>query len=186
MSRVFHKSNRIGSDSCALTMKELQNESISQYYTNNFYSTNKPECSKEREDLANFSLDNYQSYRDGYGVANSCVIDKDTDLRYNSSLTGDKDKEKLQTRIFHAIPNLNKGKLVSDIEVNLIQGANSGLRLNCEILTERDMTDLKFTPLLESVKRTQNPENIVEKWKRGGTITREVGVCSSTQRTSLF
>lgn len=170
--RPFDEENLLSQDDCALLTKSLVNKSVEDYtFFNNYFTAScKP---KDVEKMNEFVVANPNlRFKDGYGVSTSCVIDNDSELRNNGKLTNDRERTPLCSRWYTAVPNLGRGGLIPNIESRLkYNGDTSDIR-ECDRVTEKDFN--RFIPLPSCLAGTvQNPENIIEKWTRGGEITRD-------------
>jgi hypothetical protein len=111
-------------------------------------------------------------YRDGFGVASSCVVDADSEMRNNGKMTNDRERVQLCTRWYTAVPDLGKGGLIPNIESRLKYGADTSDIRSCDRVTEKDFN--RFIPLPACMAQSiQNPDNIVQKGPRGGEFTRD-------------
>jgi hypothetical protein len=170
--RPFDEENRLSQDDCALLTKSLVNKSIASYaFFNNYFTAN---CEKDdNKKLQEFLVNNPNlHFKDGFGVTTPCVIDTDSELRNNAKMTNDRERVSLCTRWYTAVPALSKGGLIPNIESRLkYNGDTSDIR-ECDRVTEKDFN--RFIPLPRCMADTiQNPDNIVEKWTRGGEFTRD-------------
>lgn len=138
----FMWENKLTQDKCALSVKQKDNEYVYDYYTYNYF--NQGACDKLKC-VGEFANDNPNlTYRDGYGVANGCVIDEDTQIRMDN-LTHGKERQPLYTRQFYAVPNYGRGGLVPNTETMLINGIDTTSLRECDRLTERDFN--RYQPL---------------------------------------
>lgn len=170
--RPFDEENQLSQDDCALLTRSFANKSISDYtFFNNYFTAScKP---GDNEKMSEFMIKNPNlRFRDGYGVSTSCVIDNDSELRNKGKLTNDRERTSLCTRWYTAAPDLGRGGLIPNIESRLKYGGDTSELRECDKITERDFN--RFIPLPPCMaENVQNPENIVEKWTRGGEITRD-------------
>lgn len=170
--RPFDEENHLSQDECAILTKALANKSIEDYTFFNNYATS--DCkTKSNEEMLDFVLANPNlRFKDGYGVSTSCVIDNDSELRNNAKMTSNRERTPLCSRWYTAVPNLSRGSLIPNIESQLkYNGDTSDIRV-CDKITEKDFN--RFIPLPRCMaENVQNPENIIEKWTRGGDITRD-------------
>ena len=170
--RPFTEENRLGQDDCALLTRSLVNKSISDYrFFNNFFTGSCEEGDKNK--MSEFMTNNPNlHYRDGYGVASACVVDADSEMRNNGKMTNDRERVQLCTRWYTAVPDLGKGGLIPNIESRLKYGADTSDIRSCDRVTEKDFN--RFIPLPPCIaQNVQNPDNIVQKWPRGGEFTRD-------------
>ena len=166
--KLFDKSHRVGSDTCATDAKLDQNKSMEDYMLFNSYKTNIPNCDKSLTKLQEFAINNHMVPNDGYGFTNGCKVDTDSDIRmYN--LTNTKQKNQLFSRIFQAVPNLGKGDIDSLKESRIQQGENQYNDFECH----GQSFDV-FTPMLPCLEKSiQDTNHIIPTWTRGGESTRD-------------
>lgn len=136
--RVFELENRLRSDECANLTKELQNRSINEYALFNMYPTAECDTTKNMM-LTQFMVDNPNlTYRDGYGNANSCTVDQDSDIRNDpKQLTNFREKNQLCTRWYQAVPDYGHAGLIPNIESSLKYGADTSYIKSCDKVTEK-------------------------------------------------
>ena len=146
--KYFDWENKISMDPCALLTKDRENESIIDYNTYNFYGN----CEDNIAKLIDFSSQ-YPNlrFRDGYGVANSCVIDAESEMRMSSEVTHGPEKRQYQVRNFQAVPAYNRGSCAPNTESYLINGMDTTLLRQCDRLSERDFE--RFEPLLGCIEK---------------------------------
>lgn len=153
---TFNWENRLTNDQCAREAKDRENKEFEDYNLFNFYTGGI--CS---EKLKEFSCD-YPNlwYRQGYGTADSCVVDSDTKIQ-RGDLTHSREKRQMNTRTFHAVPNLSRGCLLPVTESKLIQGSceKGSLKVKeneCDILVEKQFAPYRFTPMLDCIQEFIN------------------------------
>lgn len=167
MSRQYNKENRVNLDTCALTTKENQNISVSDYNLYNYYYTKDCKCEAFNEHL----FENNLVFKDGFGFSSGCKIDDDSVLRLGIDITDQRSRQSLcTTRQFHGGPNLNKGGLIPNIESILTNPQDTTYIKSC-IKTSESKTD-RFIPLIGCWKDIQSSNNTVYPWTRGGHPTR--------------
>ena len=168
----FDKHHRLGSDVCWVNAQNDQSKSIHDYNMFNFYKTNVPECKEQNNKLKEFVVENNLHMKEGYGFTNSCLVDNDSMLRNKQTMTQGKCKNQLDTRLFHAVPDMSHGGFKAVIESKLTQGQDTGEKKSCDVLSGKGLD--VFTPLIPCLKESvQNHNNIVPKWVRGGEHTRD-------------
>ncbi len=171
---VFLNSRRLCSDNCAKEAKDVQNDGVFKYM---MYQDLKVDCDGAHARFPKLAYDHVNlSGRNGYGIAEGCVVDNYSALRNDpSQLTRDRCRIQLFSRIFQGCPNLKPGVVNPDKEMPLVQGTGSstyeGVTFPCK-KTITELTTRKFDPLTECAKEVQKPEHIVEPWVRGGDDTR--------------
>lgn len=171
---VFLGSRRLCSDNCAKEAKDTQNDGVFKY---TMYQDLKVNCDGKHARFPKFAYDHVNlSGRNGYGIAEGCVVDNYSALRNDpAQLTRDRCRIQLFSRIFQGCPNLKPGVVNPDQEMPLVQGTGSstyeGVKYPCK-KTITELTTKQFAPLTECAKEVQKPEHIVEPWVRGGDDTR--------------
>ena len=169
MSNKFDGSTSLCTDTCWNVAKDLHNKKIEGY---NIFPNNPIDCTSPYVRMTDMYLDHPNLRgRPGYGLADDCLIDSYSKLRNDpSSMTHDKCRMQLLSRIFTSGPNLRCGKTNIGSELQLIQGDNTN-NVQCrKSIMEEEMNN--FMPLLDCVKDVQDPDNIVPKWVNGGEDTR--------------
>ena len=169
MSNKFDSSTRLCTDTCWKVAKDLHNKKIEGY---NIFPNNPVDCTSPYVRMTDMYLDHPNLRgRPGYGLSDDCLIDSYSKLRNDPlSMTHDKCRMQLLTRIFTSGPNLRCGKTNIGSELQLIQGDNTN-NVQCrKSIMEEEMNN--FMPLLDCVKDIQDPDNIVPKWVNGGEDTR--------------
>jgi hypothetical protein len=149
--RYFDSGTSIKNDSCALSVNDLENESIFSY--NTFNSSRVFGDCKIREDKIKEMSSEYPNlrYRIGYGQADSCYIGEYNKLA-NSKMTHGPEKMQLFSRNFVAGPDLSTGILIPQIESQLQQGYSS----ICDSMVFGKMAEVdfdRFTPLNGCLKQ---------------------------------
>jgi hypothetical protein len=143
---TFNWQNRLTSDSCARKATEQANKEFEEYNLFNFYNGGR--CSDKLRDFA-CEYPNLW-FRDGFGVADACVIDESTKTQHGK-LTHGREKRQANIRTFHAVPDLSHGCLLPITESRLVQGTCSSHHIKkCDILSERDFN--RFVPFVDCVK----------------------------------
>jgi hypothetical protein len=167
--KYFDDESRLTQDDCALKTKEIQNQSINDYYLFNSFST----ASCKDAELKEFTANNPNlRYKDGFGYLSGCVVDMDSEVRNNSRLTNFKEKEQLCTRWHQAVPNFGKGGLIPNVESQLKFSEDTSYIKDCDIVTEKTFDT--FYPLLGCISdNIQKPENLILPFQRGGAFTRD-------------
>jgi hypothetical protein len=97
----------------------------------------------------------------------------DSELRVNTQMTHDKNRQQLCVRTTTGGPNLDKGGLLPNIDSRLKNGDDTSDIKACDIVSEKSFIPYTFYDLKPCVKEVQNPKHIVEPWKRGGEATRD-------------
>jgi hypothetical protein len=169
MTTYFDKQNNMCSDACWEESKNYGNNKINDYYT---YSTQFVDCIEPNVRLPEFMYDHVNLRgRPGYGLSDPCLIDNHSSLINNKeSLTRDRCKLQLFSRLFNACPSM-KGSL-GDIEkeLDILSGSDSGLYDCKKTIMEKQIK--QPIPLVDCLQDIQNPEHIVPIWTNGGEDTR--------------
>ena len=171
--RYTNLSNRLNDDSCALKTRSLYNNSVTDNRLFNFYFNNSCDCPV----LDDIAMENNFTVREGYGYASGCTVDKDSELRLGSMLTNDKGRQQLCARTYVAVPSVNKGGLIPNIESRLKNADDTSDIRNIDKVMEKQF-DI-FTPMIPclkgSVQSTQHivPEDVSKTWRWGGSDTRQ-------------
>jgi hypothetical protein len=168
-AQSFYNQNKPGLDKCAKNAKNHVNESIKDYNLWNSYS-----CEKQKEEaLSEFAMKNLNlRYKKGYGVAPSCHVDTDTELRLNAKWTSERAKTQLFSRFYTGNPDMSRGKGSPEVESKLVQGDDTYRLKMCQRLSEKEFD--RFTPMLPCLKDSiQKVEHIVMPFHQGGENSRE-------------
>jgi len=169
-AELFDLENRLNDDDCLLADKRRQSEAVSAYNLASFYASNEPACSKDVAKLA--ACYNNLHFRDGYGMANGCVIDDDSKLRLGAQQTNSPHRQALKGRVFQGHGHFERGAVLPGTESELIQSEMSRERRPC--IAEQQIGDRVMTPMVKCLSDSvQDPENIVvDGWRWGGDDTR--------------
>lgn len=144
----YNWENKISMDKCALMTKEIENESIFDYNTFNYFNFNNYGDTRKKLDEVAWENPNLR-FRDGYGIANNEVVDFDSKLRYDAILTHGPERRQYYVRNFTAVPDLSKGSCVPVTEAILKNGIDTSQIRQCNRLTETDFDRfVPFTPCL--------------------------------------
>lgn len=171
---LFNVEDSINKDTCAISARNKQNNSISEYNVYNYFKGNTPDCEAyDKTSIMNLSLDTQMHIKDGYGIGNMCVVDTDSKLRNDAIWTNSKEKSQLYTRVFQGTPNINKGGLNVPIEDRVKQGEYNTIKKGCDRVSETQLDS--FIPLVPCLaKNVQNTKHIIPEWGVwGGQPTRD-------------
>tara|TARA_B100001173_G_C15751326_1_gene446977 strand:+ start:64 stop:645 length:582 start_codon:yes stop_codon:yes gene_type:complete len=174
---TFDNISRIGDDVCALSERDMQNNTFGTYSTKNYFEKY---CGM-KQPISFATKQPNVFYKGGYGVmgAGGCNVDSDSNLRIGSVQTNPKCRISLEERPFKTVPFLGRGRPQPTMESKLLQGSYIGEKKSCRNVTEKSFrtTDVDLVPSLrESI---QNPENLIQDvadkgWIRGGIPSREI------------
>lgn len=147
--RYFDFGNRLTQDECALRTRDNENRSITDYRLYNPYNIDA--CEKKLKDLNDFIAENPNlRYRDGYGYAVPCLIDQDSMMRNDAQWTNTRERQSLNVRFFHAVPDISRGAFIPNTESLLKIGpVDSTHERQCDRLAEKNFN--RFVPLQECV-----------------------------------
>lgn len=173
MSATFLESKNYSTDCCARQARDAQNEQIANWL---LYKELHVDCEPPKIRSPDFQYDHVNLRASiGYGVSGGCEIDQDSRLRNNpSGMTTDKCKVQLHRRVFQGTPNLKP--IIDDYgeELSIREGIST---TNCSgFVYKKQLMEIDTshrTPLIDSMKDIQNPNNIVPGWTRGGDPTRD-------------
>lgn len=143
--RYFDFGNRLSQDACAQVVRENENQSALTYSIYNTY--NIEACEKKNQELNEFIAENPNlRYREGYGFGNPCLIDNDSKLRNEAVWTNPREKQQLNVRFFHAVPDISHGAFIPNTESMLKVGAlDTTEQRQCDRVTEKNFN--RFVPL---------------------------------------
>ena len=179
----YDKQNNICSDSCWQQNKNNANQKISDYQT---YSTQFIDCVEPNVRLPENMYDHINLRgRPGYGLVEPCLVDEYNKLIGNKeSLTRDKCKIQLFTRLFKDCPMLKGQHGDIEQELDILTGADTSLfsnyndgnndmnnSFNCKKLIMEQQIRQPI-PLIDCMKDIQNPNHIVPILTNGGENTR--------------
>lgn len=147
--RFYNWENKISMDECALLTRDLENESIANYRTFNYFNFDNFEQVKKQLNKVAWDNPNLR-YRDGYGVANSHVIDMDSKFRYEKELTNSPYKRQYYVRNFTAVPDFSRGTCAPVTESILKNGQDTSQFQYCNIVSETNFNRfIPFVPCFE-------------------------------------
>jgi len=172
MTTFFDKQNSLCSDSCWTTYKNYGNNKINNYQ---IYDNQLVDCESPYVRMPTFMYDHVNLRgRPGVGVADSCLIDNNSELLNNRERsTRDRCKLQLFRRLFDAGPALKGQSGDINKELDILSGSDSslGIPIPCKKeIMERQIN--QPVPLIDWIKDVQNPNNIVPIWTNGGDDTR--------------
>ena len=135
--KYFDSGNRLSMDPCAIQARDYENQSVVDYNTYNFFTNGDASCDSAAKKAREMALE-YPNmrFRNGYGVADGCVIDQDSGVRIQSQNLRPKDPQQLSSRVFQAVPNLGRGVLIPNLESVITQGMNTGELKDCNRFAE--------------------------------------------------
>ena len=172
--RPFDGSSNLREDECAVLAQNVQNNRIVDY---NLYNNYDLYCKTDvRQDARKFSLDNFRSFKEGYGEPAACSIDEETNI-IRSSMTHPRGRIVLEERLFHDTPYyLGRGLPQPDEETRLKIGEYQYERRMCASNVELSID--RFDPLLPCIRETiANPVNnasMSSNIERIGAPTRDI------------
>ena len=173
----YNKNANLNDDACAVQTRMDRSQIPGKYSLNNFHS-----CKCTAPQQRNLALSQPTvNFQDGYGWTsmNGCNIDTDSKFRNNpNKLTNKNCKTILATRPYATVPYMGRGVGNPKIELQLKEGTDTyQSRPNLD-LTEENVTDFAFTPMVPNLKKNvQNPVHLIPEvadkgWVRGGIPSR--------------
>ena len=171
---TFENSGRIGNDHCAISEKDMQNQSFGTYPVQNFFLNN---CgmAKPIEFATSQPSVFYKGSHLGLG---GCNVNADSKLKLGTIQTNPKCRISLQQRPFLTVPFLGRGPSKPVMESKLFQGGYTGEKKSCKTVMEKTLrVNQDLVPSLKA--SIQNPANLcegvaAEGWIRGGLPSREL------------
>lgn len=165
---LFDNTGRLAYDDCALKAKDNQNASIIDYRTYDAYMNAGSDCTDRFSKINDFAMTHRNlTFRDGYGF-HGCRVDADSRLKLEAELTNERFKQQLFPRVFGAVPDLAKGRLLPNVESRLIHGVDTTSDRQCNRTAEKQL--FRPVPCVD----VQRVENIVPTWTWGGDSSREI------------
>lgn len=147
---IFDGFGRLSQDSCAILARDIENQSIIDYVM--FPTRNQETCdgsSSQKPDQLAWMCPNLR-FKNGYGVS-PCAIDKDSYVKYSMGPIRTPEKKQLFTRVFQAVPSLNRGACAPNTETFLQSGSeDTGRGRVCGKLAEEDLS--RFIPFSQCVQ----------------------------------
>ena len=173
----FNNLSRLGDDVCGISARDTQNNKIGSYLTQNHFEK---DCGLKSQ--INFATQQPNVFLNsgGYGVADSCNIEDDSDLRIGGTQTNPKCRITLQQRQFLTVPFLGKGPSNPLLESQLQQGEPVTQKKSVSTIMEKSFGPYSLYPTDSKMEnRVTDASNTVEEaaldgWVRGGMSTREM------------
>lgn len=170
------KSTRLNQDKCFLDAKTKQSLTHGYYNIQNY---NDKQCAIPNvKCIADQQPDLY--YKDGYGSVgmNGCIVDADSMAKNGILMTNMRCKNQLFEPPYLTTPYMARGLGDSCIEDSLLEGEDTSQKRQCNTLSEITIDNF-FTPLMPSVKSSQEPKHLVQEmsdkgWVRGGVPSRQI------------
>lgn len=170
---LFDADNRLSADECAVCLREAENDDVAAYRLAYLRG--------DKEHMKEFvaSNRNLRSW-DGYGLDRR-VVDDDSRLRLDGEVTNPRSRVQLAQRVFHAVPDLSSGTACPELELLILEGAQTTRKLRvvdgksagdvatvCDRLAEKQWD--RFHPAMQQV----GVEHIVPPWTNGGAPSRDI------------
>ena len=176
---TFDNLSRIGNDSCAIGVRDIQNQNTGNYLTKNYFESM---CGMKKPIAFATNQPNvfYNAAPHSSVGAGGCNVESDSNLKIGQIQTHPKCKINLHTRPFLTVPFLGRGPPRPVIESRIQQGSSMNEVKSCKTITEQSFQDHIEVPLVPTLAATiQNPVNLVEGvaaegWIRGGLPSREL------------
>jgi len=172
---LFDNICRIGSDSCDLTNKNIQNNRAANYILENYSQES------AMANIINLATNQpnifYKGCQEG-GINGTCIDDNNS-LKF-SQCTRKRERNNQQERLFNTVPYLGKGPTNAILESQIQVGDMMINRKSKNPNSEVNLSSYNFYPLIPSIEATvTNPANLVEGvavdgWVRGGVPTRDL------------
>lgn len=159
--KLFGVQQNPGTDPCAVDSDNTYNTDVFSYRVRNFHGAG-------RSELVDFSSDHTNlRFQDGVGTSMS-EIDVDTKMRQGAEWHP-RGRQQLSARVYHAVPNLSRGKSRAD---------ESGAAMFGEVSHDRStalsgVSVDRMEPVSQAHKEVQNPDHIIPQWTRSGDDTRQ-------------
>lgn len=177
-SYTFDNLNRIGNDSCAVGIRDIQNQNTGNYLTKNYFESM---CGMKKPIAFATNQPNvfYNAAPHSSVGAGGCNVESDSNLKIGQIQTHPKCKISLHSRPFLTVPFLGRGPSKPVLESKLMQSSYSGDKKSCKNLMEKSF-NYDRVDLVPSLKASiQNPANLIEGvaengWIRGGLPSREL------------
>jgi hypothetical protein len=166
----FNWENRLTQDECALATKSQENKAFELYNGWNYFG----DCDSAAAEVTEFAS-KYPNlrFRRGYGNADSCTIDKDSEVKMIPPTHGP-ERRSFDVRTFHAVPNLARGCVAPYTESRLIHGQDT-TRLYDRVCPNSAEVDFeRFTPLTRCMRDYIDGYGSYEVDPRFGANTREM------------
>lgn len=145
---IFDAANRLSQDGCAILARDIENQSIMDYTM--FPINGGQTCEQTDARINQFAaLCPNLRFRNGYGVS-PCTIDIDSITKYGGGAVRTPEKNQLFTRVFQAVPSLNKGSCAPNTETFIFSGEESSRGRTCGSLAERNFD--RFIPFSDCVQ----------------------------------
>lgn len=175
--QTFNGRSTLLNDACYVDSRESQDKSIENYNLLNYYSAINPTCAQKLATENPTIL-----FRDGYGSIgrDGRLVSNDSYFKTNATtMTHFGNKQILNRRLFTSIPFKGRGLGNSNIEREFVEGNDTGIRRQCNTLSEISIPHF-FTPLVPFLaKNVQDPIHLIPEdnettWLRGGCPSRQV------------
>jgi hypothetical protein len=179
----FNWENKLSMDACAQLQRERENLSLLDYRTYNFYNQGSCDVKNKAVEALVAKYPNFR-FRDGYGVANSCTIDADNRIRYESELTHGRERQQLTTRQFTAVPDFARGSCAPNTESLLVNGYDTSHIRVCNRTVEADFN--RYMPYLGCVQDYVEGKALsLPEWLSIGENSREIVRAQQAKKTCL-
>lgn len=154
-------------EECKLDEKQKMNDAMMNYQFSPLYSRGNG-C----ESLTNFTTDNYMMSQQTVGNADTCAINQSNRMRVGEN-TKPQGPQTLQTRVFHGVPDLSRGKPNVDVESRMRHGDFGNANRSC-IEDEERVNQRWQEPALDCWHNRFMNEGMMPQMTRGGVNTREM------------
>jgi hypothetical protein len=173
----FGELSRIGTDSCCLDQRTLQDRMTCSYLLENYFLQDG--CMTKAVAFATSQPFINYSGSHGMGVG-GCNVDDSSKLLIGGTQTNPKARIDLFHRPYATVPYLGRGSVDPILEYQIQQGEGVSSKKTVTKLTEKNYMKHCTTPLIPEVRQNiQNPNRLIESdaakyWIRGGVPSREL------------
>jgi hypothetical protein len=174
----FNNMDRIGTDDTDISQKNIYNTRFTNYTLSNYFSNISPDS--ENVDFATQQPTMmFSGTVNGNGIDGE-IVDRESDIFYNSHNDHPDEKLMLITRPFLTIPYLGRGSCDPVLESQLLQGEVFHDKKSVSTIMEKSFNEYSLYPIDNYMKdRVEDPAKNIEEaalngWIRGGILTRDM------------
>jgi hypothetical protein len=170
--------DRIGTDDTDISQKNIYNTRFTNYTLSNYFSNISPDSEN-----VNFATQQptmmFSGTVNGNGIDGE-IVDRESDIFYNSHNDHPDEKLMLITRPFLTIPYLGRGSCDPVLESQLLQGEVFHDKKSVSTIMEKSFNEYSLYPIDNYMKdRVEDPAKNIEEaalngWIRGGILTRDM------------
>jgi hypothetical protein len=156
--KLFDIQQTPGSDECAVDAENAYNRDVFSYRVNNYRGAG-------RDALVEFASPHTNlRFSDGAGAPKG-GIDVESQIR-NGAEWHARGRRQLQARVYHAVPDMSRGKIQDDTQ-------KIGDVTHDRMTALSGVTVDRFEPVGDAHRDAQNADHIVPSWTRSGDDTRQ-------------